>query len=287
MSGEADTLGGGVMAVLVLYGRRVEESAAWPVLRAWLDATGSGALRHCLIYDNSPESRIDPATLPANAVLIHDPANGGTSAAYRAAAAQAGAADCKWLLLLDQDTGLPADYLARADRAAAATADAVVLVPRIRHDGLLVSPATITSSGSIIPTEQPGKDGGMATAISSGVIVRRAFVEKVRFPAALWLDYVDHWLFLALAREGGRVITIDVDLAHDLSIRTPRTLSLSRVKSILAAERSFYVALGGRARTLLPARQALRAARYARLGRLDLAVEVLRAMIAPTRGRQS
>ncbi len=285
MSGEADTLGGGVMAVLVLYGRRVEEAAAWPILRAWLEASGSGALRHCLIYDNSPECLTDPATLPANAALIHDPANGGTSAAYRAAAARAGAADCQWLLLLDQDTAMPADYLTRAGRVAAA--DATALVPRIRHDGMLVSPATITSSGSVVPTERPGKDGRMATAISSGAIVRRAFVEQVRFPAALWLDYVDHWLFLALAREGGRIATIDVDLAHDLSIRTPRTLSLSRVKSILAAERSFYVALGGRARTLLPARQALRAARYARLGRLDLAVEVLRAMVAPPRGRQS
>ncbi|MGC6399982.1 hypothetical protein ACNI3Q_05315 [Sphingomonas sp. FW199] len=285
MKGDADTLAGGVMAVLVLYGRHVEEAAAWPVLRAWLGATSSCALRYCLIYDNSPETRIDPATLPDNAALIHDPANGGTSAAYRAAAARAGAADCKWLLLLDQDTGLPPDYLASAGCTVAAAADAAVLVPRIRHDGLLVSPATITPAGSIVPTDRPGKNGGMATAISSGVIVRSAVIEKVRFPAALWLDYVDHWVFLAFAREGSSVATIDVDLAHDLSIRTPRTLSLSRVKSILAAERIFYQTLGGRARTLLPARQALRAVRYARLGRLDLAVAVLQAMIAPPRGR--
>jgi hypothetical protein len=285
MSEEADALAGGVMAVLVLYGRRVEESAAWPVIRAWLGATGSSGLRHCLIYDNSPERQIDPATLPDNAALIHDPTNGGTTAAYRAAAARAGAANCKWLLLLDQDTGLPPDYLTRARSAAADAADAAVLVPRIRHDGLLVSPATITPAGSIVPTDRPGQNGGMATAISSGIIVRSAVLEKVRFPAALWLDYVDHWLFLALVREGSSVATIDVDLAHDLSIRTPRTLSLSRVKSILAAERIFYEALGGRARTLLPARQALRAARYARFGRFDLAVAVLQAMTAPLRER--
>ncbi|MFL0415868.1 hypothetical protein [Sphingomonas sp. 179-A 2A2 NHS] len=273
----------GIMAVLVLYGRPLEDAVSWPVLRSWLDDDSHAGLRHCLVYDNSPMSLTDGGSLPANAHLLHDPDNSGTAGAYAAAVDYAARTGCEWLLLLDQDTALPADYLAIARETMAATPDAEVMVPRVRHDAQLVSPATITRAGTVRPCAAPDHVAGMTTAISSGAVVRRRAIENVVFPPSIWLDYVDHWLFLRLHRHGAYVAVIDTDLSHDLSVRTPATLSAARLASILAAESTFYIALGGRARAVLPLRRLMRAARYAAIGRLALAGTVLRTLIDPAR----
>lgn len=273
-----------IMAVLVLYGRRVEDAASWSTLRTWLENDETG-LRRCLIYDNSPMPLSDTASLPNGAFLVHDPTNGGTAGAYVVAARDAVQAGCDWLLLLDQDTVLPVDYLDCAAQAAATAPDAMVLVPRIRHGDQLVSPATITGSGSVQPVTDPRRAEGLPTAISSGAFVRRDVLAKLRFPPELWLDYIDHWLFLDVARRGGTIAVIDTDLSHDLSIRTPKALSVTRLRSILAAERTFYGAFGGRARAMLPVRRIIRAARYAMVMRPDLAFTVLRSLIGQTKAR--
>lgn len=273
-----------IMAVLVLYGRRAEDAAPWSTLRTWLDNDKS-RLRCCLIYDNSPTPLTDTAVLPNGAFFVHDPANGGTAGAYVLAARDAAPAGCDWLLLLDQDTALPVDYLDRAAQAVATAPNAMVLVPRIRHNDQLVSPATITGSGTVRPVLDPHRAEGLPTAISSGALVRRSTIADICFPPELWLDYVDHWLFLTVARRGGTIAVIDTDLSHDLSVRTPKTLSVTRLRSILTAERTFYLAFGGRARTMLPVRQLIRAARYVMVMRPALAFAVLRSIISPAKGR--
>lgn len=283
MNPHADTPS--IMAVLVLYGRRVEDAASWPTLRTWIE-DDEAKLRRCLIHDNSPTPLTDTTLLPDGAFLVHDPANGGTAGAYVAAARDAAQAGCDWLLLLDQDTILPVDYLDRAVQASAAVPNALILIPRIRHDNQLVSPAIITGSGSVRPVADPRGAEGVPTAISSGALVRRSVVADIRFPPELWLDYVDHWLFLDVARRGGTIAVIDTDLSHDLSIRTPRALSVTRLRSILAAERTFYAAFGGRARAMLPIRRLIRAARYMMVLRPALAITVLRSMIGPEKGRR-
>lgn len=264
------------MAVLVLYNRSLDEAAPWPALRSWLGGSDAARLRHCLIYDNSPTAMVDAATLPANVSLVWNLDNGGTAGAYRTATARAPGHGCDWLLLLDQDSVLPHDYLQRAGQAALATPDAAVLVPRVRHDAQLVSPATITPAGSVRPTPEPARTPGMATAISSGAIVRCDAIAEIAFPPAIWLDYVDHWMFLDLARRAATIAVIDAELVHDLSVRTPETLSATRLRSILAAETTFYAAFGGKARAMLPFRRLLRAARYASAGRWSLAGIVAR-----------
>lgn len=263
------------MAVLVLYRRRLEDVACWPVLSTWLQRQ-AGGLRQCVIYDNSPVTPIDAATLPPGAVLIHDPDNGGTAPAYVAAVAIARRTNCRWLLLLDQDTSLPDDYLSRATAALLAMPSAAALVPRVRHGEQLVSPAVITRLGSVRPCEHPDVRDGLPTAISSGTLIRHQTISTAAFPPEIWLDYVDHWMFLNLSSRGETIGLIDTTLSHDLSVRRPATLSVDRIRSILAAERAFFARVGGPAASLLPLRRLLRALRYTLIGRPSLAAVVLR-----------
>ena len=103
----------------------------------------------------------------------------------------------------------------------------------------------------------------------------------IDFPKQIWLDYVDHWLFLNLNRKGAVFAYIDAKLVHDLSVRTPRSLSSFRLRSILAAEERFYREIGGKALTMMPLRRLLRAFRYLLVGRLGLATIVLKAFVSP------
>jgi len=197
----------------------------------------------------------------------HNPHNGGTAAAYAHAAALATQQGCDWLLLLDQDTDIPGNYLASASAVACgATGVApVALVPQVCHGQRLVSPACLTSWGSVRPLPAGSALPAQAcvTAIASGALLRTASLQAaLPLPAALWLDYVDHWIFMTLHAQGGRLARINETLRHDLSIDHPETLSEARLLSILASEALVHRQLGLAARCMHPVRLLGRAWRY-------------------------
>jgi hypothetical protein len=272
---------GTVLAILVLYGRKPEEAASWPTLMALLRNDGPLRLDHCLVHDNSPE-RHAPAIVAASNISVRwTPDNPGTAGAYINAVDVAQAHGCDWLLLLDQDTDLRADYLDRAARTLDALPNAAILVPRVRHGHDLISPATIGSRGGVKPTDRPSTRPGIPTAISSGIILRKTALASVPpFPRAIWLDYVDHWMFLSFARRKLAIGLIDADLSHDLSIRTPKTLSTERLASVLAAENAFNDTMTGGPRGWLRLRRVARAMRYAASGQFAHARTIIRHTLA-------
>lgn len=274
--------GGTVLAVLVLYGRPPEKAASWSTILALLGGDGPLRLGHCLVHDNSPERHVSAA--PASDISVRwTPDNPGTAGAYVGATEVAHAHGCDWLLLLDQDTVLPVDYLDRATRALDQQEDVAALVPRIWHGHDLVSPATIGKAGGVRPTTHPAAATGIPTAISSGMLVRHsAFVTVPPFPSAIWLDYVDHWICLSFARSGLRIGLIDADLSHDLSIRSPNTLSLERLAGILAAENTFNHAMVGGESYRLRLRRLTRAVRYAAHGQFAHARTIIQYTLAHT-----
>lgn len=274
---------GRVLAVLVLYRRSLAAAASWNTLLGFLGQTGPLRLVHILVYDNASECKISAEDLPKGVSVFCAPENLGTAGAYAKAVGIAEAKNCDWLLLLDQDTELPSDYLFRAAQAAEITGDPAVLVPRVCHGRTLISPSVITAAGLIRPVEDPIRAKGMLTAISSGVIVRsNAVAAALPFPDTIWLDYVDHWMFRSFARQGLAVGMIDVDLSHDLSLYTPAHLSPDRLSNILAAERAFYEELGVGARAWRPVRRLVRAMRFAASGHFALARATLQHVINPS-----
>lgn len=109
---------------------------------------------------------------------------------------------------------------------------------------------------------------------------RTAFAAVSPFPRTIWLDYVDHWMFLSFARRGLTMGLIDADLSHDLSIRTPHTLSATRLAGILAAENAFSDAMSDGRRGWLRLRRLIRAMRYAANGQWGHARTVIRYTLA-------
>lgn len=257
----------GLLAVLVVYRRALEDVPAWKQLQHWIAQpadTRRMHVAHVLIYDNSPSPTAVVPSNPAGVTVVHDAANGGTRAAYARALALARAEGLRWLLLLDHDTSLPADFLARLDKAIqrATTPAPAAWLPRIVSHGEQISPACIRSTGLVRPMplgtgscDVASFSGGLVTGIASGsVLAVEAMASVPAPPPTMWLDGIDHWYFLQLQHHGYSIGHFDAELAHELSVMDYSGLSAARAASILSANRELLTVLPWQADVVYPAR---------------------------------
>jgi GT2 family glycosyltransferase len=286
-----------VLAVLVVYERDLEHVLAWPWLQQTLaasDATPpqSLRLRRVLVYDNSQHPRARPdRTADGRVIYRHDSRNGGTAAAYVAAATIAREENIEWLLLVDHDTSLPADLLHHAGLSLAQHRGGPpgVLLPWVSHADAVVSPSHISVWGTIRPLRKEARPKATErlTGIASGSLVRtRALNEVFPPPSELWLDYVDHWLCAQIQGRGWPIVVFPSQIKHDLSLVEFASITPARLRSILDGEARFTRDLSWQARCLHPLRLLARALRYASSNRA-LAAVLMSAAVRKRPGRGS
>jgi GT2 family glycosyltransferase len=241
---------GGVLAVIVLYNRSFKDVPCEHRLKHWLNASEVSSahfnLAHVLIYDNSPVVQAIDFNGSDHMELLHDPFNGGTRAAYLHALKVAKAKGFPWILFLDHDTDLPHDFFLDAERALVTTRQGTTVcavVPRVSDGSDAISPSWTTSYGRFYAYQEPqtalGERSGL-TAIASGSIVRtESLVAVLPIPAAFSLDYLDHWLFRELQRQGERITVSAALVDHSLSVQSMKSMNIGRYSAILAAELVF------------------------------------------------
>ena len=177
-----------------------------------------------IIYDNSPEPHSRSLAIPFEHEYVHNPANEGVSAAYNYALQVAKREDYDWLLLLDQDTDLPEDYISALGEIVSSSArdeNVAAIVPRVFHKGKFFSPSRVLFGGIHRPIDARHKGicDFQATTIGSGVLLRRSFIEKAGgFSLVYWLDCLDHWIFNAIHSLGEKVYVADLSIEHELSV---------------------------------------------------------------------
>lgn len=232
-------------AVLVLYRMQPEASACFRSLRQAVSALDLPAADlSLLIYDNSPEPSALPH-FPARIRYLHDAANGGIAAAYNAGLADARSNGSPWLLLLDQDTELTAEYLRELfDAIGSVPAETVAIVPRLVQDGHTHSPhPTPRLSHQSLPAGAQGLLRQRVSAYNSGAAIRVSALP--RFPQRYWLDFLDHAVFSELQANGGRIWLMRSGLEHRLSTqKLGEEASLERYLNVLSAERDFFYEYG-------------------------------------------
>jgi len=199
-----------------------------------------------VLWDNSPERLVDPQlSFPIDYVFSEK--NLGVSGAYNHASGYAEANGYDWLLLLDQDTAVTADYfqrMLRHVRQSEADQRIATVVPFVRSHGVLVSPRKF---GRWIRNHQiPRSTSGIymedAYAVNSGTVMRVSALRSVGgYSEEFWLDLSDAYIFQALYRHGKRMfIAGDVELAHSVaSMDFDQHMSPERYCSFLAAENSY------------------------------------------------
>jgi GT2 family glycosyltransferase len=225
--------------IVVLYERSLSASATCRSLLNQISPTPQDII---VLYDNSPISDLGPIPNSWEVVTDHD--NGGLANAYNYAITQAKSKSYRWVLLLDQDTDLPSDFLVATHEILALTDpnnDIVAVVPIVKCDNRQVSPM-VPLLGREIPFKKHSVvEQKWLTAINSGTCLRVSFIEGIGgFCKTFWLDYLDHWLFKVINNNGKHVYVSHMQLQHDLSVANMNSgLTAQRYKNVLAAERCF------------------------------------------------
>jgi GT2 family glycosyltransferase len=234
-----------ITMVVVFYKQDPEESKTFQTLRNTLflkqDLVHNIEL---ILYDNSPEQHsFNPLEFEGVHIsYYHDPRNLGIATAYNYAWAIAKENGSQWLLLLDHDTDLTDEYFNQFGLLTGMSNNVVAVVPKIFSENVMISPVF---SNSLRPLQDKRPVAGIQTqpvmAINSGALIRVDFINELNgFNESFPLDFLDHWIFFKIYKNGHTAWLLDVTLEHELSVMDYSRVSLNRYQSILNSEITFY-----------------------------------------------
>lgn len=208
-----------VLFILVIYDVQLHDCTTYRTLSALLS---DEQLRDCLyVHDNSQHN-----------IFLSGAYNEGLHQAIRRGK--------QWVVLLDDDTCLTADYL--SSLLASMNGDNDVLVPTLLDNGNhVLSPFYYSSRrGPFYVQSYTARPGYQLSAFNSAAAIRTDMLQRLGGLTPLYpMDYLDYWLFNQLHLLGARIHTLPVCLHHELSITNYATLSPSRYQRILTAEHQF------------------------------------------------
>lgn len=199
-----------------------------------------------LIWDNSPTSHAIPDGLSFPLEYRHTGENLGVSGAYNGAAKFASDRGAQWLLLLDQDTVLPPEFLARMlgyARRLASEPRIAAVAPTVMMGQSRISPKITSRWGRSVdpPAGFLGEEARELVLVNTGLLLRLEALSQIGgFDPNFWLDFSDRYLCYMLARKGFSAwLAADIQLEHHISLLTG-DFSLKRFANFLDAEDAFY-----------------------------------------------
>jgi len=244
--------------VVVLYNRAASESESLSSFLAALRDNPELARQFSIIvYDNSERAQLVEAASVCHLEYVHGGGNGGLAPAYNYALTAARDHRATWLLLLDQDTSLTADYLRELHELCAIHGDSNqvgAIVPKLVSGGVVYSPESnflyqmthqFRAVRHPVAPEASGIQPSRISAYNSGAALRvSALVEVGGFPRQYWLDYLDHAVFHALRSRGYLLCLMHASLEQRLSHMDVNEVPHWRHRNVLTAQTRFVVSHG-------------------------------------------
>jgi GT2 family glycosyltransferase len=199
-----------------------------------------------LLWDNSPSPLIDPE-LPFAFQYGWTAQNLGTAGAYNQGITLAAERGIPWMLLLDQDTDVTAEFLqvmARRGRALEGDARVGSIVPFIRSCDQIVSPRRFRplNRNTAVERTASGLLQEDAYAVNSGSLMRVSALQEIGgYSNDFWLDLSDVYAFQQMYQRGYRVfIAGDLELNHAIAgMNFQQEMVPERYETFLAAESAY------------------------------------------------
>lgn len=241
-----------LLPILVLYNTKLEGSTTYQTFVASSCHAGLDAAS-IAVYDNSPIPQVNSTEEAHLFAYKHDLSNSGIAAAYNWALDTAQSHGFPWLLLLDQDTALPPEFLDLCLMQIAeyeTNTNVVAIVPVARSGGRVISPKRVGFLGlKPLPASSLGIQSAEIMAINSGAVIRCDFVRSIGgFNRVYRLDFLDHWLFRQVYASNREAVVSRCTLEHNLSVQDyQHSVSVDRYRSILAGEAGFITTYKSRA----------------------------------------
>ena len=234
-----------ISVICVLYDQKLTAGDTWNTL---LEPVLHRA--QIVLADNSDDTQLREENRSAadscGAVYIDMQGNRGLPAAYNRAV---GAAVGEWIVIADQDTVFPGNYLQVLEEAAGKT-EYDVLVPVVKAGQKILSPC-LKKGSRFVPVETEvltGEAIQKAFFINAGLAFRRELLEdpEIRYDEQLFLDFVDFDLVNRLRTRARTKVRFgqlpDVVLQQQFSGTEKRTAEqdLQRFRHFVHDGRLFY-----------------------------------------------
>lgn len=234
-----------IMVVIVLYKTQLNESKTYQTFINQIDVLKCHY--DLLIYNNSQEILIDPSN---SFTLVNADKNNKLTGAYNTALSMAKESGTKWLLLLDQDTELTAEYFERlSDYLNQSIQDerVVAVVPFLEENNKQLSPHKLMFFNNMaIKISKAGLQHKNTTALNTLTLIRTNFIYEIGgFSAKYPLDMLDYWVYAQIQKKNKKVFVLDTSIKHNLSVSEfEKNMSLSRYNDLILAEKELMLELG-------------------------------------------
>ena len=225
-----------VLIAIVLYRCGINESDSIKAITEYIDLHSKSNNVEIHIFDNGEKEQINKS----DKLIYHaNCKNCYLSENYNKALTYCLNNNVDWLVLLDQDTMCPREYLdiifnGNLDEKKAA------YVPKIQSpDGTKIAPYTI---GIGFKKKYKIDNKSKLYSINSATILNvKYFYKNVHnFSDEFPLDFLDHWYFHKINSFGGAISLLDVVIIHNLSVANKtHAVSVDRYESILKSEQKF------------------------------------------------
>lgn len=232
-----------LIIILVIYKKRFKDI---PSLNFIKNVQAQTDLKlHLVIYDNSPEDINNAAELPGDISYVHNKSNPGLATAYNYGLEICTDQNCEWLLLLDHDTELTAEYFEQVFELFEKnllTDDIAAVMPIVKVNETIIAPVKRHLRQYHVALNKTGKLTGDISGINSCTVVRVSFVKKLGgFNLNFPLDFLDHWFFYQVSKASQYVFVLDTVIQQNLSISDfKQNIDTTRYNSILKAQIRFY-----------------------------------------------
>jgi glycosyltransferase involved in cell wall biosynthesis len=238
------------LAAIAIYQLEVNSSVSFRTLQAAAArlAPELGSIE-ILIYDNTPGADPRrPLGFAEHVDYFTTGRNDGLAAAFNFALARARQKKCDWLITLDQDTALPAEFLERVAKIAQeikGEPSIAAITPRIVGDGRVLSPNwfALGAFPKWFPKGYVGVSPHRTFAFNSSSTLRVSALGQINgYSPNFWLDNSDSHLYHQLHLFGkGVFVAGDLEVGHSFSMLDKKNrMSIPRYRNILAAESAFW-----------------------------------------------
>ncbi|MFH1654799.1 MAG: glycosyltransferase [Pseudomonadota bacterium] len=240
--------------IIVVYNCVIENSKTYiSLLKNYMRDSQSFEKINFIVYDNSPSIQSLDFTV-FKCEYVHDNTNKGLAVAYNYALSKAVNAFCDWLLLLDQDSSLPDDFIVSLMDNLSKVGDndeIAAVVPKMCFKNNIFSPTRIWFGGIVRAIDRRHRGICMfknACAIGSGSTVRVPVLQKIGgFNEVFWMDCLDRWMFYSINKIGNKIYVMDSIVEHELSVRNyDKFMNEKRYLNILKAETLFMKSYGSK-----------------------------------------
>lgn len=242
-----------ILVIIVLYKTYISDSLSYKTLIENIDKLKKYSPR-ILIYNNSPEFQIPPSN---DYIVRNSVENEMLVGAYSYAYKMANSEDYKWLLLLDQDTELTAEYfdelnifLSRSDNE-----KYEVVVPILFSKNHHLSPIACKKDiGPYAGIKKIKKQNDIDSQIDNHFIVAYNSVSLISVSALnkiggfgndYKLDMLDYYYYYKLSEIKSKVYLLPVSLNQNLSLLEDNSfMSIGRYRDYLFARLNFAHLIG-------------------------------------------